>query len=71
MAKTLILIAVEAKLKISSSMASEVDFLQECLKQKEGNYCHNKIKVLTVTLYRGGWIIARQSGHAAFASVGE
>ena len=47
--KTYILIAVEAKLKISS-MAREIDFLQACLKQKEGNYCHNKIKVFTVTL---------------------
>ena len=54
--KTCILIAVEAKLKISSSMAKEIDFLQACLKQKDGNYCHNKIKVFTVT-HRGGWII--------------
>ena len=38
------------KQKISSSMAREIDFLQEHLKQKEGNYCHHKIKVLTVTL---------------------
>ena len=50
MAKTCVLIAVEAGLKTASSMAKEIDFLQECLKQKEGNYCHHKNKVFTVTL---------------------
>ena len=50
MAKTCVLIVVEEKLKVSSSMAREIDSLKASLKQKEGNYCHNKIKVFTVTL---------------------
>ena len=45
MAKTCVLIVVEEKLKVSSSMAREIDSLRASLKEKEGNYCHNKISV--------------------------
>ena len=65
--KTCVLIAVGAKPKISSSTARENDCLQAgCLRQKEGNYYHNKTR-LSLSLRReerGGRKIPRNEKNA-------